>query len=338
MPVETELYDILEIPPTASESDIKRAYRKKAVIHHPDKGGDENVFKKINSAYEILSDPKKKEMYDKYGKNGLKNSGTVPDDILTTMFGNMFSRMGGFNNIFNTYTNVRNAIVKTQPVIYNYEVSLRDICTCKTVKLRFNRERICSCAKNTQPKSCVSCSGKGMKVHVRQIGPGMVQQIQTPCSDCKGKGNIYSSCDNCKSGIQEQPKIFQLHLSPEMNHGYKYTFKDEGNEQHGYEPGDFIIIINYKPDSFFKLNNRDLCCKLSITLKEALCGFSKQVTHPDENIVNIEENRVITPETKTVIQNRGLDSNSNMIVSYDIKFPDKLTKEQTEILSEILEQ
>ena len=97
MPVETELYDILEISPTATQEEIKKAYRKKALVSHPDKGGDPETFKKVNSAYEILSDPEKRELYNRGGKNGLQESGQIPEDMLNAMFGNIFQKL--FNGL-----------------------------------------------------------------------------------------------------------------------------------------------------------------------------------------------------------------------------------------------
>jgi len=337
MSVETELYDLLGVTPKATEKEIKQAYRKKALTHHPDKGGDEEEFKKLNVAFEILSDPQKRKVYDRFGKNGLKSSGVVSDDILGSIFGNFFGNMGGLGGIFNMYNNIRNAVRKTPPIIHKYQVELEDLCSRKIVKLRFTRERPCPCTSDKT--SCVECSGKGVKVCVRQIGPNMIQQTQSPCDKCSGRGKIFSSCDKCKMGMRELPKTFQLHLTPELENGYKYVFAEEGNQNHDSEPGDFIVVIVYKPHSLFRVTGskiRHLTCTLKISLKEALCGFKKIITHPDGEQIVIEEKGITTPESDKKIPNRGLSHKSYLKITYEIKFPDKLSQEDKTTLSRVL--
>lgn len=335
MPVETELYDILEIPTSASSGEIKKAYRKKALKHHPDKGGDVEKFKQINSAYEILSDPDKKSMYDKYGKNGLKNSGAVPDDILSSMFGDFFG--GGFNNIFNMYKQARDTIRKEQPTVHTYNASLEDICNRKIIKLRFTRSRVCPCVDGINVNSCVSCKGVGIKTQYKQIAPGMIQQLQTPCSDCSGQGKTYPSCDKCTNGLRQLPKTFQLHLTPELENGYKYIFKNEGNQRHGSDPGDFIVIIKYKNHSFFGVdNNRNLICTQIISLKEALCGHVKRITHPSGEDIIISRDEVTTESHTEVVKGKGLNKMSNLLVKYKIEYPKKLSIDQKTTLRQTL--
>lgn len=333
MPVETDLYDILEVSTTASMSEIKRAYRKQALKHHPDKGGNEETFKKLNAAYEVLSDSQKKEMYDRYGKNGLKSSGAVPDDVLSAMFGDMFGGLGG---IFNVYKNMRNAIRKSPTVIHRYSVSLEDLCTRKIAKLRFTRNRICPCVDDNKTSTCIECTGKGIKIQSRQIGPGMYQQIQSSCNRCQGNGKIYPSCDKCNGGLRELPKTFQLHLTPELENGYKYVFKGEGNQGHGQDPGDFIVIVVRKPHSFYSVNGKNLVCTIQITLKEALCGFERKLIHPGGEPIQIKENGVMTPTTNSKVIGRGLTDNAKLNINYKIDFPTDLPAKTIKILQEVL--
>lgn len=332
MPVETELYNILEVDPNADPSQIKKSYRKLALLHHPDKGGDAEKFKKIQGAYDILKDPEKRKIYDQYGHNGLQNKGKVPTDIFNELFSNMFG-----SNLFNMYKQARNSLNKTQPTIHKYEATLEKICQRKVVKLRFTRNRICPCVEKDKIKVCEQCKGKGVTVEVRQLAPGMIQQMQRHCTDCKGIGKFYPSCEKCTNGLREIPKVFHIHLNPELPHGYRYTFKEEGNQEHGSEPGDFIVIILYKKHDTFTLHNTDLVYTHNISLKDALCGHTVMVTHPDGETIAIPIQEVVNPETEKVVKGRGINEKGDLIIKYVIDFPKMLKQEQKKELSKILQ-
>lgn len=332
MPVETELYEILQVDVSATQEDIKKAYRKKALEHHPDKGGDQENFKKINSAYEILSNPEKRQLYDNRGKSGLRDSGDISEDIFSSMFGNIFQKMGGFGNMFgNGFGIFHNAIRKTQPAIYNLNVSLEDLCTRKVVNLKVIRERICSCCDENKALSCVECNGKGTKVFIRPLGPGMIQQIQQQCGKCQGQGKIYDYCNTCQNGVIQDPKIFEVHLTPKMENGYKYIFNNEGNQIRGYELGDFIVMVNRKDHPVFQVNGNNLIYKRDITLKEALCGHSFDIVHPSGEILTVSTNEITDPETVQILP-KGITDDAIMEIHYKIIFPKKLTPQQTEII------
>lgn len=335
MPIETELYDILGVNPNASDSDIKKAYRKKALEHHPDRGGDAEIFKKINGAYEILSDPDKKQMYDKYGKDGLKNSGQIPDDILSSMFGNIFGNFGNFGGIFDTFQNVRNTIRKTKPMVHHHNVTLEDLCTRKIVKLRLKRKRVCPCVE-TNTKQCEHCDGKGRCIMMRQIGPGMIQQMITECNHCQGRGKIITSCENCVNGIRELPKTFSLHLTPDLEDKYKYVFSNEGHQDIGYEPGDFMVILRYKKHNVFTVDNGHLKHTVNISLKDALCGNNVKLKHPSGESIEKYFQGVISPYKTQCIQGKGMTHEKNMILSFHIEYPKKIDDNHVKILRKIL--
>lgn len=332
MPVETELYDILGVKPDATESDIKKAYRKKALQHHPDRGGDPEMFKKLSGAYEILSDSDKKNMYDKYGKNGLKNSGQIPDDILSSMFGNLFGSTGG---MFGMFQKARNIIRKTNPTIHIYHASLEDLCTRKIGKLRLTRKRPCPCTKDNV-KTCEKCKGAGFHTFMRQLAPGMLQQFQGHCQECKGKGKIYSSCEKCLNGMVEDQKLFSLHLTPELEEGYKYMFKDEGDQNIDDEPGDFIVVLKYKKHNLFQVENGNLNHTVKLSLKQALCGARLKIPHPSGEIIEKDLREIVSHKDTMEIEGMGLQYGKNLVISFDVKFPEKLSSDQVKILRKIL--
>jgi len=337
MPVETKLYDLLEVQSTASPDEIKKAFRKKSLTHHPDKGGDVELYKQINSAYQILSDPQKRELYDRCGENGLRESGGIPEDALSAMFGNLFGggipfgrQMGG---LFNMYQNGAN---KTDVSVHTYKVTLEDLCSRKVAKLKLTRDRVCPEVNEKNSQICKNCNGRGVTMQIRQLGPGMIQQTQQPCSKCKSRGKIYPPCDKCNDGIIQDSKVFELHLTPELENGYKYMFQNEGNQEVGKQPGDFIVILQYEPHPLFKLEGKDLLYTHTLTLKESLCGHKLHLTHPSGEIISISTSDITSSETVETIPDKGLSYHSNLIIKYKIKFPEKLTSEQFDILSKIL--
>lgn len=340
MPVETELYDILGVSANASSDEIKKAYRKKALESHPDKGGDQEMFKKVNAANEILSNPEKRALYDSQGKNGLRSSGQVPDDVLSAMFGHLFQNMNGgfggiFQNVNTVFRHIRKTLSKTQTTYHTYPVSLEDLCTRRVVRLRISRSRVCSCfAESSQ--SCSECKGAGSITQTKTLGPGMIQQIRTPCQRCKGEGAVYSSCQLCSGGIIEDSKILELFLTPDMKDGYQYVFSGEGNQDRNYIPGDFVVVIKYKSHDFFKVNDQNLLYTKELSLRDALCGHSFSLTHPSGEVLTLSTEDVTTPETVRTIPEKGLTTGSSLQISYRIMFPAIITKEQKEGLTSLL--
>ena len=330
MSVETELYEILEVPVNATIEEIKKSYRKKVLHHHPDKGGDPEIFKKINYAYEILSNPEKRELYNKRGKNGVKDTGNVPNDIFATMFGNMFQKMDPFGNMFGMFQNFHNSIRKTQSTIYNIDVSLEDLCTRKVINLKVSRKRVCICCDDNKSIICTDCKGTGMIMFVMPVGP-IIQQMNKQCNKCQGIGKLYNSCNSCQNGIIDDSKNFDIYLTPEMENGYKYILNNEGNQAKGYEPGDLILVITRKEHPNFQVKGNNLIYKKNITLKEALCGHSFDIIHPSGEILGVSTREVIDPETIQILP-KGMTEGSIMEIHYKIIFPKTLKPEQIEII------
>merc|ERR1719463_529505 len=167
----TKFYKLLEGEKNASESEIKKAYRKLAVKHHPDKGGDPEKFKEITRAYEVLSDSDKRSKYDRFGEEGLEDGGGGgdPTDIFDAFFGGGGRRGGG-----------KKQRQKTKDVVQPLKVTLEQLYGGATKKMAITRQVIDK-AKGVQ--NCSECDGRGVKVQVVRMGP-MIQQMQSTCSDC----------------------------------------------------------------------------------------------------------------------------------------------------------
>jgi DnaJ family protein A protein 2 len=254
----TKLYETLEIDKNADAKDIKKAYRKLSRTHHPDKGGDEHKFKEINAAYEILSDPDKKAAYDKYGLEGVDDGGAAAhggEDLFSMFFGGGSRRGQGGGG---------NGPRKGPPVNHPLKVSLEDLYNGKTVKLAINRKVIVG-----QVKECQKCHGQGAVMEIRQLGPGMITQVQRHCDACQGQGNTAER--------KQERKILEVLIEKGMQHNQKIVFRNMADEIPNMEPGDINFIVQEKEHELFKRKGADLLVTKELSLKQALCGFTVRV-------------------------------------------------------------
>ncbi|RGB37785.1 DNAJ domain-containing protein Mas5 [Rhizophagus diaphanus] len=328
---DTKLYDILEVPPDASDSEIKKAYRKLALKYHPDKNPNTaDKFKEIGHAFEILSDREKRDIYDQLGEEGLANDGGMggmsAEDLFSSFFGgNVF---GGGRS--------RQGPRKGKNLKHVLKVSLEDLYLGKTSKLSLNKNVICSkCegrgGKEGAVKKCSNCNGTGVRVLLRTLGP-MVQQIQQPCDTCGGEGEIIKDKDKCKncSGkkIVSERKVLEVHIDKGMKNGQEITFAGEADQSPGVEPGDVIIQIEEKSHDRFQRRGNDLYYTAKINLLTALAGGQFAIKHLDERylVVNIEPGEVIKPGQLKAIRHHGMPSQrfhepGTLYIQFDIEFP-----------------
>ena len=180
------LYECLGVERDADEGEIKKAYKKLALKHHPDRGGDTEKFKEISAAFEVLSDAEKRKTYDNYGLEGLQSGGggggAGGEDIFDLFFGGGRGRRGE-----------RSGPSKGEDIQHAVKASLEDLYNGRTIRLAISRNKPCpDCegrgGKEGAEKTCSQCKGRGATIQLRQIGPGMVQQIQAACSNCKATG------------------------------------------------------------------------------------------------------------------------------------------------------
>lgn len=263
----SELYDILGVKKGATASEIKKAYYALARVEHPDKGGDPEKFKKTQAAYEVLKDEEKRAKYDEYGLEGLEG-GDMPegaDDIFSALFGGR--RRGGGAG--------RPAGPKKGPdVKHPLKVSLEDLYNGKTAKLAVSRDKIVG-----KPEMCRDCQGKGVVVRLRQIGPGMVQQLQQQCPSCGATGFSVQK--------QKERQVLEVNIERGMKNGEKIRFRGMSDEHPNAEPGDIVFMLQEKEHPVFKRKNNDLLVNKEVSLKEAICGYSFTVTHLDGRTLTV---------------------------------------------------
>lgn len=333
---ETKFYDLLEVSPDASDADLKKAYRKKALRLHPDKGGDPDLFKEVSHAYEVLADGQKRAAYDRFGEAGLSDGGmggTDHQDLFSQLFGGGGGFFGGGGGGGPRNQGPR----KGKDLHHRVAASLEDLYKGKLTKLALTRHVICvKCSgkggKEGAVRKCGGCQGRGVKVMLRQMGP-MLQQIQQPCAECDGTGEVINQKDRCKTcagkKVVSERKFLEVHIDKGMKGGQPITFAGESDQSPGVEPGDVIIIVDEKPHDRFRREGNDLYAEVELDLLTALGGGSFSLLHLDDRAlhVTIHPGEVVKHGAMKVIPGQGMPSHrhhepGSLFVKLNVKFPE----------------
>ncbi|CAF4815737.1 unnamed protein product [Pieris macdunnoughi] len=337
---ETTYYDILCVKPNATSDELKKAYRKLALKYHPDKNPNEGErFKQISQAYEVLSNPDKRKIYDQGGEQALKEGGvdgggmSSPMDLFDMFFGGGFS--GG---------NRRGRERKGKDVVHQLSVTLEELYRGAVRKLALQKNVICEKCEGRGGKkgavlTCTTCRGTGMQVQIQQLGPGMIQQIQTICGECRGKREIIDPKDRCKvcqgrKTVRDR-KILDVHVDKGMTDGQKIVFSGEGDQEPDLEAGDLIIVLDEKEHDVFKRTGNDLIVRLNIELVEALCGFQKVIRTLDERdiVITVLPGEVTKHGEVKCVLNEGMPMYKNpfekglLIIQFLVNFPARIPPE-----------
>ncbi|XP_077057451.1 dnaJ homolog subfamily B member 1b [Siphateles boraxobius] len=331
-----DYYSVLGIQKGASDDEIKKAYRKQALKYHPDKNKSpsaEEKFKEIAEAYDVLSDPKKKDVYDRFGEEGLKGgvpggggagsnfSYTFQGDphaMFTEFFGgrspfeHMFGRnggmdegmetddpfasfgmggMGGFPRSFNT-RGPSGKLDKKQdpPVTHDLRVSLEEVLTGCTKKMKISRKRLNPDGRTTR----------------------------------------------------NEDKILTVEVKKGWKEGTKITFPKEGDETPSNIPADVVFVVKDKPHPVYRRDGSDIIYPAKITLKEALCGCTVNVPTLDSRTVNLTTQDIVRPGMKRRVTGEGLplpkspDRRGDLIVEYEVKFPERLSQSAKDTIANVL--
>jgi DnaJ family protein A protein 2 len=293
----SSLYDLLGVEKSADADIIKKAFRRKALTEHPDKGGDNERFRKINEAYNVLSDSQKRAFYDQTGeipKEGPAGGGPGPGpggmpnfaDIFGSMFGGgipmpMFHGMGGNGGTPQKAQRGPNKL-------HEIGVSLADLYTGKTVKLHMKRDCLCADCGGKGGKimeSCAMCRGKGVRIQHQQMGP-MITMSHHPCGSCHATGQ--RATDKCKGcdgrRVVERETSLDVVIEPGMQEGDRIVFPGQCSESPDFEaPGDVVLVVRAAStdNHVWVRQGAELVYTVELTLAEALLGWARSLTgHP----------------------------------------------------------
>ncbi|KAF1962352.1 hypothetical protein CC80DRAFT_159800 [Byssothecium circinans] len=355
---EVDLYEVLGITSGASKAEIKKAYHKAALSHHPDKvAEDERVeaevrFKAAKQAYEILYDDDKRHLYDSHGMAAFdpsRGGGAGGEPDIDDIFAQMFSGMGGFpggmpgmGGMGGGGPGGRPVPRKGRSVEQEYEVTLEELYKGKTTKFSNTKNVVCQTCKGSGGKQgakshdCGVCHGRGQKAVLRQVGPGLVTQDTVPCSTCQGSGQIIPEkqrCKKCKGNkVVESKNVLELYIPRGARQGDRIVLAGEADQLPDQEPGDIVFTLEEADHEVFDRAGSDLRAELKISLVEALTGFNRVVlTHLDGRGIQLHvqqpNGKVLRPGQVLKVPGEGMpmkrsDAKGDLYLVVDIEFPE----------------
>jgi DnaJ-class molecular chaperone len=264
-------------------------------------------------------------MYDQVGDEGMKSGGDgMEHGDIPDFFNHIFGRRGAAESN------------RSNNSVYPLNVALEDFYNGCVRKIRITRNVVCAeCkgkgGKGDDVKKCMECNGNGVIRIRRQVGPGMIQEMQMPCKKCRGVGTLipdHARCKVCKGNkVVEQSKTLEVVISKGMRENESIIFKGESDEVPGKETGDLVVVLHQKPHDVFQRHNVDLVMEKHISLYEALVGFSFLVKHLDGRMLYVksEDGVVTNPGDVKCISGEGMPTNrgrnGNMYIEFVVDFP-----------------
>ncbi len=346
-----DYYEILGVNRGASEQEIKSAYRRLAVKHHPDKNpGDphaEERFKEAAEAYAVLSDAEQKRRYDLFGHAGVSSSAAAGwgapgfsgfEDILGDLF--------GFGDVFGATGRAgarRSAAQRGADLRYDLEISLEEAAAGMTAQLRIPRLETChkcegsGTAPGTRPETCNVCGGSGQMRYQQ----GFFSVART-CTACRGAGQVITSpCEKCRgAGRVEREKTMEVKIPAGVETGSRLRIQGEGESgRHGGPPGDLYVVINVSEHEQFERQGANLYSSVPISFAQAALGAEIPVDTLDaQQTVKIPAGT----QTGTVFRLRGKGlpvlggrGRGDLFVSVTLVTPTTLTREQRRLLEQL---
>ncbi len=355
-----DYYEVLGVSKTASADEIKKAYRKKAIQYHPDKNpGDkeaEEKFKEAAEAYDVLSDPQKRQRYDQFGHagvggaagGGFSGQGMSMEDIFSN-FGDLFG--GHFSSFFGegfgggsgrTYRQTR----KGTDLRARLKLSLKEIATGVEKKIKVKRYVACSHCNGTgadgnEYTTCDRCKGTGRITRVQNSIFGAMQ-TQSVCPDCGGEGKIIKKkCSFCNGeGIVMSDEVISVKIPAGVADGMQLSMRGKGNAaRHGGVDGDLYIVIEEEQDPELIRDENDLIYNLLLPVTTAINGGTVEIPTVDSK-VKVKIDPGTQPGKMLRLKGKGLPSvngygTGDLLVNIGVYIPEKLSKDEKKIFEDL---
>lgn len=355
MSLKRDYYEVLGVPRNATESEIKKAYRRLARKYHPDvaenKKEAEEKFKEISEAYEVLMDKDKRANYDRFGhaftdqafRGGFDWSNFTHFSDIEDIFSRDFFGESIFDLFFGRDRR-RKARKRGADIKYNLTIDFEDAAFGKKTEIQVLREEVCNecggsgAERGTSPKVCSQCNGTGQRRSVRSMG--IAQFVtSTPCRTCRGTGRIIEKkCRECKGqGYVKRRRKISLKIPAGVESGSTLRISGEGEaSRSGGPPGDLYIVIRVKPHKLFQREGNNILLKLPLSFTQLTLGCEIEVPTLGSSA------KLKVPagtQSGTVFRMRGegiqdlrTKRQGDQLVRVEVEIPKNLTREQKELL------
>lgn len=353
-----DYYEVLGVDKSASDDEIKKAYRKIAIKYHPDRNPGnkeaEEKFKEAAEAYDVLRDPQKRQQYDQFGFDGPQggfgggfNGGNMNMDDIFSMFGDIFGgHTGGFGGFGGFGGNATTQQYQGSDLRIKVKLTLQEIATGVTKKFKVHKDITCpdcqgtGCANGEKPETCPTCHGSGYTIKSVRSMFGMMQ-TQAPCPTCHGEGTVIKNkCKACGGdGIVKGDEVVEINIPAGVEDGMCVSVRGKGNAgKHNGISGDIQVIIVEEKNDTFERAGQDLYYNLVLDFATATLGGEVEIPTIDSKMtVKIEPGT--QPGKQIRLRGKGLPAvkgygygKGDLIVNVTVYVPKTLTKEEKELV------
>ncbi|MCC5949180.1 MAG: J domain-containing protein [Nitriliruptoraceae bacterium] len=352
-----ELYDLLDLAEDASPDEVKRAYRRKAREHHPDAGGDEEAFKAVTHAYQVLSDPEKRARYDRFGDDGTPGSRGGQDP-----FGFGGAGFGGINDVIDAFFGAgagagpgggRGPRQRTQPgrdVLVVVDLTLEEVVTGVGRDLEVDVARGCDtcggsgAADGAGPSRCRTCGGAGQVQRVVRTAFGQLATA-APCGDCQGAGTtVTDPCTDCRGeGRRATTRTLEVQIPAGLEDGDRIPVRGEGEAgRQGAPPGDLYVQIRVAEHELFVRDGRNVVAEVTVPVTQAALGGTLQAPTLDGEQVEVPLPAGTQPGDVLTVRRAGLPvrgggRRGDLQLLVRVAVPTGLDEAQRRLLAELAE-
>jgi len=341
-----DLYEVLGVEKTASQADLKKAYRKLAQEFHPDKNPDDKVaeekFKECANAYQILSDDDQRAAYDRYGFDGLRGRGAGPQNVE-----DIFS---AFGDLFGDFFGGRGGGGRRQPrgadLRVDLELTFPEAVWGVTKEVKVSRDVPCATCTGsgakagTKPDVCKTCQGKGQVVHSQGFF-----MVQSTCPHCRGAGKqIKEVCADCRGrGVQPETSTLSVTVPPGVDDGQTLRLAGKGETAAGGTTGHLYVVLHVQGDERFKREGEDVLSEVPISFVKAALGGEVEIYTLEDKVTGsttIELKPGTQPGDVVVRRGCGIprighSGRGDHVIQWKVEIPKKLTQKQQDLLRDL---
>lgn len=344
-----DYYEVLGVSRGASDQEVKAAYRKKALEHHPDRNPNnheaEEKFKEAAEAYSVLSDPQKRAAYDRYGHQGVQSSAAGPgfDPSAFTDFSDILGDLFGFGEAFGGGSRRRNRAMRGEDLRFDLEIDFEQAVFGMTAEIQVPRMEACQrCnGKGAEPgagtTTCPTCRGRGEVIYQQSF-----LSIRRTCGQCQGSGEIVKKpCTECRGeGYRQVDRKLKVNIPAGVDNGTRMRLSHEGQPGlNGGPNGDLYVVLKVREHAFFVRRENDLHCTIPVNIAQAALGAEIEIpTLGGKHTLKVPEGTQSGAMFR--IRNQGVahvngHGRGDLYAHIEVRTPTKINRRQRELLEEL---